>query len=140
MNPDLNNHRVGFLLYSPNDQKVLLHKRDDETEASPNKWDYFGGSIESIDQGKIEKALIREIYEELGIRIDEKGLELLSAKDNIYYIIFPKYIREIKLGEGAGFAWFSFDEALGLYDKDGDKSFLTSGAKEYLETLKKKVN
>ena len=142
MNQDLNNSHVGFFLYSPEDKKVLIHKRDDETNDSPNKWDYFGGSIEPIDQGKVEEALIRETYEELGIRIDKKGLKLLSEKDNMYYIIFPKYVRELKLGEGAGLAWFSFDEALSLYDKDETKSLITSGvsgAYGYLKKLKNKV-
>lgn len=125
-------NRVGFFLYSPKDKKVLLHKRDDRTNDSPNKWDHFGGGIE--EEETKEEALVREIYEELGIRIDKDGAELLSATNNVYYIIFPKYIRELKLGEGAGFAWLSFEEALSI-----DKKLITLKAKKYLKVLKEKV-
>ncbi|MCH7883570.1 NUDIX domain-containing protein [Patescibacteria group bacterium] len=134
-----NKSRIGFFFYSPKDKKVLIHKRDDRTSASPNKWDYFGGSIDPIDQGKAEEAVVREIHEELGIRVDKDGLELLSEKDNMYYVIFPKYIRELVLGEGAGLAWFSFDEAFSLYDKKETKNLITPEAVEYLKKLKKKV-
>ena len=139
MSQNLNNSRVGFFFYSPWDKKVLIHKRDDRTMDSPNKWDYFGGSIESIDQGKAEEAVMREIYEELGVRIDKDGLKLLSEKDNMYYVIFPSYIRELVLGEGAGLGWFSFDEAFTLCSEDATKSLITSEAKEYLKMLKLKV-
>ena len=129
--------RVGFFLYSPNDKKVLIHKRDDETENSPNMWDYFGGSFEPVDLGKAEEALHRELYEELGISVDKDSVKLLvkSGNETIYYILFPKYkTRELRLDEGAGFAWFSFDEVLGF-----DEGILTPKAKTYLVKLKDTV-
>jgi len=133
MNQDLGNSRVGFFLYSPSDRKVLIHKRDDKTEHSPNKWDYFGGAIE---QGEtVEEALTREIYEELGIWIDKDGLELLSQENNIYYIVFPKYIRTLRLGEGAGFAWFSTEEALGF-----NEDLMTEDARRYLKLLRERFS
>lgn len=133
-----NDFRVGFFLYSPNDNKVLIHKRDDKEEiASPKMWDYFGGSFEPVDLGNAEEALERELYEELGISVDKDDIGFLYKNNNetIYYIIFPKYkTRELRLGEGAGFAWLSFDEALSL-----DEKFITPKAKEYLQVLKGKV-
>lgn len=130
MSKKSNSSGVGFFLYSPVDKKVLIHKRDDRTKDSPNKWDHFGGGIEL---GEIaEQTLVRELYEEVGVRIDKDGLKLLSIDDNMYYILFPKYIRELKLGEGAGFAWFSFEEALKLKN-------ITDKAKRYLKILKRKV-
>lgn len=135
MSQSSNSSRVGFFLYSPNDKKVLIHKRDDGTENSPNQWDYFGGKIEPIDQGRAEEALARELYEELGISVDKDSVKLLAENSNMYYILFPKYkTRELRLGEGAGFTWFSFEEALGL-----DKNLITDEAKKYLEILRGKV-
>lgn len=105
---------------------VLLHKRDNKTKESPNMWDFFGGAIEGTEN--VEDAAIREIYEELGIVISKNDLNEL--KESVYYIFFPKYrTKDLRLDEGAGFAWFTFDEAILLEN-------LTNTAKGYLKLMR----
>lgn len=129
---------VGFFLYSSNDKKVLIHKRDDkEGIASPNMWDNFGGAFEPIDLGDAEKALERELYEELGISVNKDDVRFLveSGNETVFYVLFPKYkTKGLRLDEGAGFAWFSFEKALSI-----DKNLITENAVKYLKILKEKV-
>ena len=118
--------RVGFLIYDPHEELVLIHKR--------GKWDYFGGDLKSVDLSDPEYALSRELYEELGISVNKDCIKILPSIDRhknerMYYILFPKYrTPDFRLGEGSGFIWFSFDQALSL-DTD-------TGLKEYLRKLK----
>ena len=81
-----------------------------------------------------KKAVSRELYEELGISVNKDCIKILPSIDRhknerMYYILFPKYrTPDFRLGEGSGFIWFSFDQALSL-DTD-------TGLKEYLRKLK----
>lgn len=147
MSQGLNSSRVGFFLYSPNDKMVLIHKRDDkEGIASRGMWDYFGGSFEPIDLDKPEEALERELYEELGISVNKDSIKFLAKSDNetMYYILFHKYkTREIRLDEGAGFAWFPFEKALDLKtprEAPGCENLITDRARNYLKMLKCEVD
>ena len=97
-------------------------------------WDCFGGKIE-IGEKPIE-AFIRELYEELEVTIVKNEAKLLlKDKDKcIYYIHFPDWkTRAIRLGEGAGFAWFSIGDVLKITD-------LTDEAKQILLKFKGKVS
>ncbi|MBI3305095.1 NUDIX domain-containing protein [Candidatus Parcubacteria bacterium] len=136
--------RVGFFLYDPNKKLVLVHKRDDKRDiSSPNKWDYFGGSLESADLDDPNHALERELYEELGVSVEQKCIKVLAHNKNekMHYIIYPKYkTREFRFDEGAGFAWLSFKEALSLFNKGDDtKSFITKEANGYLLRFRSKL-
>ncbi len=111
---------------------VLLHRRDNLTTHQANKWDHFGGAIEAVDQDVPKEAVIREINEELGVQIDQSGLNLISKEENFYYIIFPKHIRELRLGEGAGISWFSFEEIENLEGL----GLVAENAMKYINKLK----
>lgn len=128
---------VGFFLYRERKKKILLHKRDDKpTIASPNKWDYFGGSGEKRET--IKEAVLRELSEELGVRVKVGKIKALrdyceeGIHQYIFYIISSHKTQEFKLGEGAGFAWFSLSEAL--------KLDLTEDARKNLSILSKEIN
>ncbi len=128
------NFGIGFFLYSQNDKKILIHKRD-EKGAQPNKWDYFGGKIEKRETPI--QALKRELYEELGIKVNKRQIKLLFKSDakHMYYILFSKKrTKEIRLDEGDGFAWFTFQEAFNLEEK------LAKSANDCLNKLKDKSN
>jgi 8-oxo-dGTP diphosphatase len=60
--------------------KVLLTKRSSPYKEIDGKWEFSGGRVEENE--KLEDALIREIYEELKIRI-QVG-KLLHAQVNKY--------------------------------------------------------
>lgn len=109
--------KIGWFFFDPNNKTVLLHRRDHRAGQSPNRWDCFGGKIENKE--KPMDAFIRELYEELDITISENEARLLfeNKSKSIYYIYFPDWkTRAIRLGEGAGYAWFSFKDALKLKD------------------------
>ncbi len=109
--------KIGWLFFDPKNKTVLLHRRDHRAKQSPNRWDCFGGKIEKKE--KPIEAFIRELYEELEITITESEAKLLfeNKRKYIYYIYFPDWkTRAIRLGEGAGYAWFSFTDALKLKD------------------------
>ena len=135
--------RVGFFLYDPNENLVLIHKRDDKPNIdSPKKWDYFGGLLETVDLGDPDHALKRELYEELGVSVEQEYIKVLAENDDekMYFIVYPKYkTSAFKFDEGAGFAWLSFEEALGLFNEDETKSLITPRANDYLKTMKGKL-
>lgn len=125
--------KVGWLFFDPKYKTILLHRRDHRAPEARNMWDCFGGKIESGE--KPIEAFIRELFEELEITIVEKDAKLLFKDRNksIYYIHFPDWkTRAIKLGEGAGFAWFSIKDALKLAD-------LTDEARQILLKFKEKL-
>lgn len=123
--------KVGWFFYDPKYKTVLLHRRDHRAPESENVWDCFGGSIENDE--KQEKALLREIQEEMDIIVPEQELILLESykKFPVYYLYLHDWLtRIIRLGEGAGFSWFPINIALKLND-------LTDEAKEILSEFKK---
>lgn len=110
-----NQQTIGWFFFDPKNKTVLLHRRDHRARQSPNMWDCFGGEIEKGESPR--KALVREIEEELDIRVPEtEMIPLIQDKtQQIYYIYFLDWLtRVIRLGEGAGYAWFSIEDALDL--------------------------
>jgi len=125
--------KIGWFFFDPKTETVLLHRRDHRAKQSPSMWDCFGGKIEK-GEGP-EKAFIRELYEELGIRIPkDEIISLIKDKNKyIYYIHFPDWLTgAIRLGEGAGYAWFSIEDVFKL-------TGLTDEACKILSKFEKKV-
>jgi 8-oxo-dGTP pyrophosphatase MutT (NUDIX family) len=107
---------AGVVLY--NGAKVLLQKRDDQPKLFPNYWTVFGGQIDGGEEP--EATACREIKEELGFDIDPALLHYLgsiramrgSEYITVHYFASPLVLdlRELKLSEGDGFAYFRQDE------------------------------
>jgi 8-oxo-dGTP pyrophosphatase MutT (NUDIX family) len=111
---------VGCILFNDKNE-ILLQKRDEkQTIYFPGKWGLFGGSCE--DKENPEKAVEREIFEELNIKVSNLE-EILTLKINcsifegsirtrIFYSSYLDSVRkkEIILKEGSGFSFFSFKE------------------------------
>lgn len=80
------------------------------------KWGFFGGGIKSNESA--EEAIRRELFEELGIKFNNfklfsKGKHMINEykyEEIVFILKFDKNIGEIRLGEGAGFAFFNKDE------------------------------
>lgn len=112
---------AGGFLYNPKTKEVLLHKRDDKTDINPNKWGFFGGSSEGNETPV--QTFIREMYEELGVRLLENEIIPLCDYENIkrnthryvFYVVSEKKKIEMVLGEGADFDWVSLDK---VFDYD----------------------
>lgn len=125
--------KIGWFFFDPKYKTILLHRRDHRAKESKNTWDCFGGKIEKGE--KPEEALTREIEEELDISVPKNEIiPLMQDKNNrVYYIHFPDWLtRVIRLGEGAGFAWFSVKDALNLDD-------ITDEAKDILNKFKENL-
>ena len=54
--------------------KILLQKRSSNKTRNPNKWSKTGGHVATGES--VQNALLREIREELGVKIDKKDIEL----------------------------------------------------------------
>ena len=108
----------GAFLYNPKTQSILLHLRDDKAPVNPNKWALFGGGNENNESP--EECLIRELNEELGIKVKEDELRCLcdyfNANTNdwhyAFYIESDKLKSEMQLNEGADFDWVPLDRVL----------------------------
>lgn len=125
--------KIGWFFFDPKYNIVLLHRRDHRAPGHKNVWDCFGGGIEADESPK--ETLIREIEEELDIRVPESEIIHLTSykKFPFYYIHFPDWLtRAIRLGEGAGFAWFLIKDACKLND-------ITGEAKEILNKFAEKI-
>lgn len=100
---------------------VLLHHRDGNTKINPNKWAFFGG----LNEGQEDPidCLIREVHEELGLRLTrEQVIPLRSYMNrdlntfrNVFYVESDVAKSALTLGEGAGFDWVPIDSVFG-YD------------------------
>lgn len=118
--------------------EVLLQKKD-STHIYPNVWCFFGGKIEENE--KPNEALEREIMEETGMEI--KNYELVEITNysepevdkegeaHIFkFSMDSKNIKNIRCGEGAGFAFFQKSEIKRLFMPDWAKVFLEKLFKE----------
>lgn len=111
---------AGGFLYNPVTHCVLLHKRDNKTIYNPNLWAFFGGLCEGDETP--EQTFIREIGEELEIKIDKSDIsplckylnEELDTYRYVFFVESSKKKSEMNLTEGAGFDWISIDDIFGL--------------------------
>jgi len=103
-------------------KRILLQKKDSEYPLGPNKWSLVGGVVEKGENTK--ETIQREIKEEIGINFDKDKINLfgellfegnlngrfLMVNHSMFIINFDKKISDIKIGEGAGFAFFEKEE------------------------------
>lgn len=102
---------AGGFLYNPTTNSVFLHKRDGNTKINPNKWAFFGGLNEGSESAK--GCYIRELEEEIGLRVTEENVHLLTEYMNeelktyriVFYSLSEADRATFVLGEGAGFDW-----------------------------------
>jgi 8-oxo-dGTP diphosphatase len=95
--------------------RYLLQMRDGNPGiCHPLMWNFFGGRLEA-DESPIEGA-IREMLEEIGHKSERTALEEIGVQEDgvqrVYVVRMITTIeqRQIVLGEGAGFGYFSIDD------------------------------
>lgn len=119
------------------DQERILITERPEGKFMEGYWEFPGGKIEENETP--EEALQRELYEEIGIEVDQKDLEpfyFISSPYPEYHALLPIFhVRQWKgtpMGkEGQRLAWVSIE-------KMGSIKFLPAN-KPILELLKKGV-
>jgi 8-oxo-dGTP pyrophosphatase MutT (NUDIX family) len=102
---------VGVILKSG--EKFLLQLRDDkEWIKTPNKWSIFGGGIEKGESPKT--TAIREMEEELGLKLTDKDLKLIVKVHSHYIFLSEKEINlsQLELHEGQDMKLFSRREII----------------------------
>lgn len=115
--------------------KLLILKRATDSKTNPGKWELPGGKV---DQGEsFDKALIREVYEETGLKITLDNVVGISQQ-NLPFIRAVHIIMSGKIVEGElnlsseheGYAW-EFLENLSDYElADWLEDFIISRTEE----------
>ena len=147
-------HRVAVVYFyriKNNDIEILVHLRSKFKDQNANKWaPRFGGHIES--GSTIEKAVIKEIQEEVGILVDFKNLKIgikLLCKDihnkEISYTFYYEFNDDIKNlvfndGEVQEVKWMNeFEIEKSMYNNPEIWSGEMDGFLEIMQDLKSKI-
>lgn len=82
--------------------QILMVKRS-MTDHYPGQWEYPGGKVDA--QESIRQALVREVMEETGLRVQVTGLKA-SQHGRYYYYCDPVEPVEVKLSsEHSDYKW-----------------------------------
>ncbi|MEM8787703.1 MAG: NUDIX domain-containing protein [Pseudomonadota bacterium] len=116
---DVGPRRGALSLIADGRGRLLLQLRDaDPTVTHPGLWGLFGGGVEPGES--LKAAAIRELDEELGIAPAPTALQPFgwvasdSARKAALYVFAAHWNlapAQIRLGEGAGFGFFTPDQA-----------------------------
>lgn len=98
--------------------EIMLQKKTLDYPTLPGGyWCFFGGEVEAGE--KPEETIKREIKEEIGVEIDRIKLigvrdytipEKYKGKEFVFKGIFKGKLSDIRVNEGAGFAFFDSSE------------------------------
>ena len=120
-------------LINPNG-KALIQKRSLTKEISPGMWNITGGAASAGESSK--EACLREVAEEIGLKLNPQDITLLSRTFNDDDCIFDDYIiiynfdiatAIIQPEEVAELKWAAIDNIKKLYDEG---QFMFSDIKE----------
>ncbi|WP_112322337.1 NUDIX hydrolase [Oceanibium sediminis] len=115
--------RAGALaLLSDTNGRFLMQLRDDRPGViHPGLWSLFGGGVEPGET--LSGALVRELHEELGLSVPTREprpfawFQSDSAQRTRLYVFTLSLAitpADLRLGEGAGFGFFTRDQLRGL--------------------------
>lgn len=127
------------------EKEILLQKRAATKRFNPNKWGLCAGHVDSGEE--IEDTALREVEEEIGLKIPLNELYLLEKKEvirretnshltRIYYIVCNDENFNIQTEELSEVKWFSIDDVIERI-KNNDESLTLKPNRLYLlEKLK----
>lgn len=139
------------VIYIINDKKqVLLQKRSANKKYYPNKWALCTGHVEEFDKS-YKDAAIREISEEVGVKVTKKELYKLGQRRWVsnnnnthstyyYYVVINKkesdfIIQEEELSE---VKWYNIDKVVSMAIRKDDNIIFTDMMLKCIEILKNK--
>jgi 8-oxo-dGTP diphosphatase len=119
------------------EDSVLLYLRDDKPILLyPNMWALPGGYIEEGETP--EQCILREIEEELGIKLGEVALFVVAQRsygiEHTFWARVNFYLEDIVLTEGQAIRWFTFDEIKNTELGYEDNSILDAFFKDVLSS------
>ena len=121
-------HGISAIALIDKDGKLLIQKRSANKKNEPNKWDLSGAGHINIDETP-EKAAVRELFEETGIKVEIEELKLIDT-----------YLNKVKLDKNTFINHYTY---LFLVQKDIDIKTLKMQESEVSEVIfvdKKKYN
>ena len=80
-------HGISAVALIDNSGRLLIQKRAVTKKDEPNKWDLSGAGHIDVNETP-KRAAVREIYEELGIKVEEDDLKLIDT-----------YLNKVKLNK-----------------------------------------
>jgi len=126
--------KIVICIIENNKKELLLQKKTWDYPFYPGMWCFSGGKAESED---LNKEIKRELKEEIGIKLKPKFLFnqkiILANHRLIFYVFFAKLndISKVKIGEGAGIAFFGKEELKNLNFNPINKKILNRYFKEF---------
>lgn len=141
-------HAVTHIWVVNSGLEILCSKRANFVEANPGKWQtFFGGHV--LAGESFEQNAIRELGEEVGIVVGQKGLIYLSDGKNepnkhlsrYYVVVFNGGITDLKFNdkETAEARWLSYKNYLDEYGKNPG-AWCNTLSEEKFELIKKKLH
>ena len=143
---DLNLLHWEIAVFFVNDNKeLLLQKRSPNKRFSPNKWGLCAGHVDSGETP--EKTALREIKEELGIKLSPGDLRILEEREvlkleshsrltRMYYVIYNGNDFTIQTEELSEVKWFNIDELMKKMKNNDETLAIKSNRLYLLERLK----
>lgn len=122
-------HRhVSCYIMNKKDGSILMQKRSLNKIKNPGMWAKTGGHVESNEDPN--DAIIREVYEEIGLKIDKENVNVVEIFKGDHYFSYgyifytDKEINSFKLqkNEVDDVKYFKIEE-LEIYYKSRDKNF-----------------
>ena len=80
-----NNQSVLVVIYAESTYRVLMLQRQDD----PSFWQSVTGTLETNETPR--ETAIREVWEEVGLKIEENSTALFDCKESIEFEIFPYF-------------------------------------------------
>lgn len=135
-------HKEVIVLIVNDKKEILLQKRSANKKHFPNMWAILSGHVENES---FEEAAIREVKEELDLKIESNELKSLAEKDIVkdgnrhitkyYLLISNKGVNDftIQKEELSEVKWFNIEYVIELLEKK-DENFVYSD--KILELMK----
>ena len=137
---------VGMFIIN-NKKQILLQKRSANKRFNPNKWALCAGHVDADEE--LEIAAIREIEEEIGIKISIEELHLLEKmeikkRDNnshitrYYYVMCNEDESEFRIQEDelSEVKWFDIDDIIDMIRRKADMIVFRDNSIYLFEKLK----
>ena len=128
-----------------NQRQILLQKRAATKRFNPNKWGLCAGHVDSME--RLEDAALREVYEEIGIKLTLDDLKVLYEKEvkiresnshitRYYYAIYNGNDFTIQEEELSEVKWFDIDDVIDMISNNNDTIVFKSDRLYLLDALK----